>query len=680
MKKQFLLKSIFILVILTFPLITLSQIRWSWGKNDKGQLGDGTTQNVGIPEKLTDLSGVIDITGGTSHSCALLEDGTVWSWGQGGGTSSLTPVLSPVSNVFRVFGGGLYTLFLLNDGTMDSLGDTPAGPFVTNPVDIAAGGNHILFLLADGTVFAQGKNNFGQLGDGTTTDGFGVVPGLNGVVDIAAGWSFSVAVKDDGTVWTWGENNAGQLGNGTLTESHIPIQVPNISGIIKVACGAKHVLALNSDGNVWAWGFNAAGQLGLGYSSSDVTTPTKISNFNNIKDIFSHCGAIHSGALDNDGNLWLWGYDVDGEIGDGGGASVDSPKKIISGSIFIDNVGLGAYHTMISGWLGLLISPDTLPNAAVGSSYNQALTVQNGTAPYTFSISSGSLPNGMTITPAGVLSGTPTVAGIYSFTVEVVDSASGKGKRDYTLIVNNAGCPNLTITPATVPFGRVGTSYSQYISCTGGASPYTYSIHSGALPQGLNLSSSGLLSGTPSSSGTYSFTIIVQDGNTCFGSQNYTMTIYEPCATITISPSVLSDGKTGVLYNQTLSASGGTSPYTFTLKSGSLPPGLSVSSTGVISGTPSSGGTFSFTILATDSTGCVGTTQLTLFIYQPCPIITLTTTDLPKATAGNPYTYTLSAQNGTVPYSFSIISGNLPPDYLSPRRERFLESNCIWLV
>jgi alpha-tubulin suppressor-like RCC1 family protein len=129
---------------------------------------------------------------------------------------------------------------------------------------IAGGGNHTAILKTDGTVWTCGKNNYGQLGDGTATDRhFPVqVTGLTGVRAIAAGESFTIVLKSDGTVWAWGYNAYGMLGDGTTTNRTTPVQVSGLTGVNAVAVGDAHSVALKSDGTVWTWGWNGYGGLG----------------------------------------------------------------------------------------------------------------------------------------------------------------------------------------------------------------------------------------------------------------------------------------------------------------------------------------------------------------------------------------------------------------------------------
>lgn len=173
-------------------------------------------------------------------------------------------------------------------------------------------------------------------------------------------------------------------------------------------------------------------------------------------------------------------------------------------------------------------------------------------------------------------------------------------------------CPTISLSPSTLPSGTAGQPYSKTITASGGSCPYTFTVSSGSLPNGLTLSSGGVLSGTPTSSGSFTFTIKAMDNRQCSGSRQYTVPIV--CSSITVSPSTLSDGVVGQSYSKTITASGGSSPYTFTVLSGSLPTGLTLSSGGVLSGTPTVYGTFTFTIQANDNRQCTGSRAYSLVI------------------------------------------------------------------
>lgn len=176
---------------------------------------------------------------------------------------------------------------------------------------------------------------------------------------------------------------------------------------------------------------------------------------------------------------------------------------------------------------GITVNPASLPNGAVGTPYNQVVSATGGTAPYTFVISSGALPTGLLLNPTtGAITGTPTTAGTFTFTITATDANGCSGSRLYTVTIAGAGCPVIRLSPSTLPPGTVGTAYSQAITATGGTAPYAYTISSGALPAGLTLNpATGVISGVPLSTGLFNFTVRATDAGGCIGARPYTMTV-----------------------------------------------------------------------------------------------------------------------------------------------------------
>lgn len=307
------------------------------------------------------------------------------------------------------------------------------------------------------------------------------------------------------------------------------------------------------------------------------------------------------------------------------------------------------------------IAPATLPNGAAGTAYARTLTATGGTAPYGFAVTGGTLPTGLTLSSAGALSGTPSIAGSFTFTVTATDASTGTGpygsSRSYTVTIT---APAITLAPATIPAGTVGQAYAQSLTATGGTGPYSYAVTAGTLPAGLTFGSDGALAGTPTAGGTFSFTVTGSDANGFTGSRAYSLTIAAP--SLTLSPATLAAATRGVAYSQQITAAGGTAPYTFAITAGALPAGLTLSSTGMVAGTPTQAGSFSFTVSATDaSTGAgpyAASRSYTLVVASPA--ISITPTALPAATTRIAYSQTLAATGGTAPYSYAVTAGTLP--------------------
>ena len=201
---------------------------------------------------------------------------------------------------------------------------------------VAAGGRHAVVLRADGTVAAWGRNDLGQIGDGTTTDRLSpvnVTGGLDDVIAVAAGEMNTFALKLDGTVWSWGNNgNAdGYLGAG-ISDAYraTPVQVVTASGpltgVVAISAGTWHTIALKSDGTVWVWGLGSYGSLGQGNTASQ-NKAIQVPGLTGVTQIAA--GGWSSFALQTNGspagNVWAWGRNDQGQLLDGTTATRNSP-------------------------------------------------------------------------------------------------------------------------------------------------------------------------------------------------------------------------------------------------------------------------------------------------------------------------------------------------------------------
>lgn len=242
--------------------------------------------------------------------------------------------------------------------------DKPAAPIAVSggPSPFAAGELHTVFLKGDGTLQAWGYNNYGELGDGTDdrrltpviVKGPGGKGNLEGIVAVAAGSAHSIALKKDGTVWAWGYSSKGQLGDGSDDDRQTPVQVKGpggkgtLEGIVSIAAGGRHTVAVKKDGSVWAWGYNDDGELGDGtskkrFAAVQVKGPGKQGFLENMVAVAA--GSAHTLALKKDGTVWAWGNNDKGQLGDDTGNSNETPV-LVKGLKGIIAIAAGTTHSL----------------------------------------------------------------------------------------------------------------------------------------------------------------------------------------------------------------------------------------------------------------------------------------------------------------------------------------------
>jgi hypothetical protein len=279
-------------------------------------------------------------------------------------------------------------------------------------------------------------------------------------------------------------------------------------------------------------------------------------------------------------------------------------------------------------WLAMIVAATvavmpaaaaTAPPGTVGTIYSATFTASGGAPPYSFFVTAGALPPGLSLNTNGALSGTPTGGGSFNFTVTVNDSHGPAGSEPISLLVKP---PTMAVTPAALPAGTGGVAYSQPLSAGGGTAPYSFAVTAGTLPPSFSLSTDGVLSGNPTAAGTSNFTVTAKDPSRGTGpysaSQAYSLSVAAP--TIYFWPAALPNGTGGVFYSQTLSASGGTADYSYAVTAGALPNGLTLNTNGTVSGMPNEAGNFNLTVTATDAKGFTGSQPYTLAISAPVPV------------------------------------------------------------
>ena len=451
---------------------------------------------------------------------------------------------------------------------------------------------------------------------------------------VGAGYSQTITAGG-GTGTGYSFSFTGTLPAGlTLSSGGLLSGTPSTSGTSSFT-----VKATDSGGNTGTQAYNLT--IGAGVTLSPTTLPNGTVGSGYSQTItasggtgtgysFSFTGTLPAGLTLSSGGL-LSGTPT------ATGASSFTVKATDSGG----NTGTQAYSLTIGA--GVTLSPTTLPNGTVGSGYSQTITASGGTGTgYSYSVSTGALPAGLTLTSGGVLSGTPATSGTSSFTVKATDSGGNTGTQAYSITIYAP----VTVAPASLPNGTVGITYSQTITASGGTSTgYSYSVSAGTLPAGLSLTSGGVLSGSPTATGTSSFTVRATDSGGNAGSQAYSITIYTP---VTVNPGSLPNGSVGTSYSQSFSASGGTGTgYSYSVSSGAIPAGLTLSSTGALTGTPTTAAAYSFTIRAIDSGGNSGTRAYSVTIAVPCTGVQFNNASEPIVNEGSPMSFTITKSGTT---------------------------------
>lgn len=308
---------------------------WAWGKNDKGQLGNGNTGDQHVPVQIgTDRW--INISAGGKFSVAVRADGTLWAWGE-------------------------------NDNGQLGNGDTDYGAQPTPAqigngqtwLSVSAGEKHALALKADGTLWAWGFGLLGQIGNGTTdTDNPDPVQvgSDENWKSISAGGYFSAAIKADGSLYTWGDNYYNQVPGSPVTggmPTPNPVRTGTENTWVNVEAGRYHILAGKADGTVWAWGKNEAGELGTG--GNQPTAPVQITGTNGIVQLAAGDG--FSLALNSKGSLLAWGQNTFGQFYDGGTQTRNVPQSVSTVLEVVSVTAAHGFHTMtlysngtLNGW------------------------------------------------------------------------------------------------------------------------------------------------------------------------------------------------------------------------------------------------------------------------------------------------------------------------------------------
>lgn len=329
---------------------------WAWGKNDHGQLGDGTTKDRNLPVLIDSISIWVQLATSNYHSLGIKADGTLWAWGSnqwgelGGGTK--TDYTKPIqigtdADWKTVCAAESQSLALKTDGSLwvwgsqlnlrnDQTRDILIAPKLLSAEkkwkSLSSGPEQTFALAEDGTIWAFGDNHRGWIGTGTSNNY--PTPVQIGTdsdwVQLSAGFHFCLALKTDGSLWSWGSNNACQIGNPDRKDFMQPTRIGTDWDWKTIAAGGAQSYGLKKDGSLWSWGNNYAGQLGRGHTTGEG------GSFDNCKSIKVGpdttwiniaAGNYHAIGLKADGSLCSWGLNDHGQLGDANNINRSTPLE-----------------------------------------------------------------------------------------------------------------------------------------------------------------------------------------------------------------------------------------------------------------------------------------------------------------------------------------------------------------
>jgi alpha-tubulin suppressor-like RCC1 family protein len=300
---------------------------WTWGFNAYGQLGDNTLFLGGRSTPVTTFAGGTNwkqVAFGRDHTAAIKTDGTLWTWGRNSygqlGNNTTNNRSTPVTT----FAGG------------------------TNWKQVSGGDEHTAAIKTDGTLWTWGRNSYGQIGDNTSTQRITPVTTFAGGTnwkEVSCGAvNFTAAIKIDGTLWVWGRNQFGQLGDNTTTQRNTPVTTfAGGTNWKQVSCGRFHTSAIKIDGTLWTWGANFNGQIGDNTTTQRNTPVTTFAGGTNWKQVTSGYG--HILAIKTDGTLWSWGRNANGQLGDNTTTQRNTPVTTFAGGTNWKQVAGGYRNT-----------------------------------------------------------------------------------------------------------------------------------------------------------------------------------------------------------------------------------------------------------------------------------------------------------------------------------------------
>ena len=625
----------------------------AWGNSTFGQ-----TTNVPVAAQ----SGVTQIAGGSSFSLALKTNGAVVAWGAGLIATNVPAALS--SGVSQVAAGEWHALALKDGGVVawgsNTFGESTVPSSLTSGVTAISGGGYYSMALKDG-----GVQIFGIAATNELEFGIQSVPAAatSGVTAISAGRWHALALKDGGVI-AWGASNY-------FDATAVPVEAT--TGVTAIAAGDLFSIALKTNGSLVIWGDDTKGQLPIPvYAATGVTQiaagvghclivgPVMPPRFTAVNLPTPYIEYPYAGSVTATGNPtvhyfkfgvfppWMTLHETTGAIG--GTPPTNTANSIVYFTIVASNTVGRVTNTytitplVMPAGPPVFVTDNPLPDGVVGEPYELQIVASN-TPVFSLVSGGGELPAGLTLSTNGLISGTPTtVQESLFFTVRATNLA-GASNRVYYLAINPPPSPPEFYTDSPLPSGEVGQPYSVQIVASN--SP-VFSLLAGALPDGLTLSTNGLISGTPTAIDQASFTI---QATNMVGASNrvYELEIFGPPVFVTTSP--LANGLLNVPYSLQIEVDG---EPRFSVAAGSLPNGLTLATNGLLSGTPTAVGPFNFTVHATNGYGWSNRVFDLLIAQTP---VFSTPSPLPGGKLGDTYSQQIEATGAPL---FSVVAGSLP--------------------
>ncbi len=348
---------------------------WCWGTGAQGILGTGNNSNQYNPAReITNANDWHSVSAGSSHTCAIKNDHSLWCWGRGIngqlGTVSTSETSTPTrertnANDWRSVSAGLYhTCAVKNDDSLWCWGSNNAGELgvgnttqqntptreITNANnwrDVSTKDNYTCAVKNDSSVWCWGLGGSGQLGTGNTdwhSSPMREITNANNWNKISNGGQYACAIKNDGALWCWGSIGNGQLGTGDINQKNSPArESSNATNWLSVSANNSHTCAIKNDGSLWCWGAGGQGQLGAGNTTSRSYPVRESSNATNWVSVSN--GGSHACALKNNASLWCWGVGTQGQLGTGNTGQQTSPTREVSNATNWANVSAGNSYT-----------------------------------------------------------------------------------------------------------------------------------------------------------------------------------------------------------------------------------------------------------------------------------------------------------------------------------------------